>query len=174
MASQRPGRYLETFLEPVASFSQSMSPWRATATHFRPEITYFGRPKTYMSARIRPRLIGISRNCNFTTCFWRWDSPSTVRVSRNFQNLQFYGVFLKVRLTKCCKGCMEFSEFAIGKFRNFNFTACFWRWNSPSAVRVFKHISEFDSEFSEFASRSGVSNCCSDPTFHTRRRSGCR
>ena len=113
IGSLGPGRHLETFLEPVASFSQSISPWRATATHFRPEITYFGRPKMYMSAQIRPHLIRIPRSCNFTTCFWRWDSPSTVRVARNFQKLQFYGVFLKVRLTKCCKGCTEFSEFAI-------------------------------------------------------------
>ena len=33
-----PRRHLEGFLEPVASFSQSMSPWRATATHFRPDF----------------------------------------------------------------------------------------------------------------------------------------
>ena len=39
MVSQRPGRYLKTFLEPVASFSQSMSPFRAMATPFVPEIT---------------------------------------------------------------------------------------------------------------------------------------
>ena len=105
IGSLGPGRHLETFLEPVASFSQSISPWRATATHFRPEITYFGRPKMYMSAQIRPRLIRISRSCNFTMCFWRWDSPSAVRVARFFWNSQFYDVFLKVRLTKCCKGC---------------------------------------------------------------------
>ena len=39
MASRRPRRYLKTFLEPVASFSQSMSPFRAMATPFVPEIT---------------------------------------------------------------------------------------------------------------------------------------
>ena len=32
-------RDLEGFLEPMASFSQSMSPWRATATHFMSKIT---------------------------------------------------------------------------------------------------------------------------------------
>ena len=37
MASQRPGRYLKTFLEPTASFSQSMGPFRATATPFMPK-----------------------------------------------------------------------------------------------------------------------------------------
>ena len=43
MASRRPGRYLKTFLEPTASFCQSMSPCRATATPFMPEITkYYG------------------------------------------------------------------------------------------------------------------------------------
>ena len=47
MASLRPGRYLETFLEPVASFCQSMSPWRAMATPFMPEITKYYR--TFMS-----------------------------------------------------------------------------------------------------------------------------
>ena len=44
MASRRPGRYLETFLEPVASFSQSMSPYRATPTPFTPKIMPFPRP----------------------------------------------------------------------------------------------------------------------------------
>ena len=39
IASQRPGRYLETFLEPVASFSQSMSLWRSMATTFTPKMT---------------------------------------------------------------------------------------------------------------------------------------
>ena len=34
MVSQRPGRYLKTFLDPVASFSQSMSPYRSTTTPF--------------------------------------------------------------------------------------------------------------------------------------------
>ena len=41
MASRRSGRYLETFLEPVASFSQSMSPYRSTTTPFTPKITLF-------------------------------------------------------------------------------------------------------------------------------------
>ncbi len=41
MASQRPGRYLETFLEPVASFSQSISPYRPMAIPFVPNITTF-------------------------------------------------------------------------------------------------------------------------------------
>ena len=39
MLFRRPGRYLKTFLEPVASFSQSMSPFRATATPFIHKIT---------------------------------------------------------------------------------------------------------------------------------------
>ena len=38
MVSQRSGRYLKTFLEPVASFSQSISPFRAMATPFIPKI----------------------------------------------------------------------------------------------------------------------------------------
>ena len=30
--------YLKRLVRRVASFSQSMSPWRATATHFRPDL----------------------------------------------------------------------------------------------------------------------------------------
>ena len=41
--SRRPGRYLETFLEPVALFCQSTSPWRAMATPFMPKITEYYR-----------------------------------------------------------------------------------------------------------------------------------
>ena len=39
MVSQRPRRYLKTFLDPVASLSQSMSPFRSTTTPFTPETT---------------------------------------------------------------------------------------------------------------------------------------
>ena len=38
MASQKPRSHLKTFLEPVASFYQSMSPFQATATPFIPKI----------------------------------------------------------------------------------------------------------------------------------------
>ena len=37
LASQRPRSHLKTFLEPVASFSQSMSPFRATPPPFMPK-----------------------------------------------------------------------------------------------------------------------------------------
>ena len=36
-------------LSPVASFSQSFSPWELTATHFGPETVIFGRPETRTS-----------------------------------------------------------------------------------------------------------------------------
>ena len=39
-----PRRHLESFLEPVASFSQSMSPWRATATPFMSKM-----PSSYLT-----------------------------------------------------------------------------------------------------------------------------
>ena len=39
MASRRSGRHLKTFLEPVASVSQSISPWRSMATPFTPKTT---------------------------------------------------------------------------------------------------------------------------------------
>ena len=41
IASRRPRRPPETFLEPVAPFSQSMSPYRPTTTPFIPKITLF-------------------------------------------------------------------------------------------------------------------------------------
>ena len=56
MASQRPQRYLETFLEPVASFSQSMSPYRATPTPFTPKIMTFSPPN-----HLRPPPIFVGR-----------------------------------------------------------------------------------------------------------------
>ena len=40
-------------------------------------------------------------------------SPDSTPFNKNFQKLQFYDVFLKVRLTKYRKGCTEFSEVAI-------------------------------------------------------------
>ena len=46
MASRRSERYLETFLDPVAPFSQSMSPYRAPATPFTPKMMIFRRPAT--------------------------------------------------------------------------------------------------------------------------------
>ena len=42
MASQRPGRYLETFLEPAASLSPNMSPYRAMATPVMPKTMVSG------------------------------------------------------------------------------------------------------------------------------------
>ena len=68
MASRRPGRYLKTFLEPVASFSQSMSPYRATPTPFTPKIMTFSLPATSVN---RP----ISSNGPF---YYGSISPSTV------------------------------------------------------------------------------------------------
>ena len=41
MVSRRPGRYLKTFLDPMASLSFNMGPWRATATPFTPQIIDF-------------------------------------------------------------------------------------------------------------------------------------
>ena len=42
MTSRRPGSHLKTFLEPVASFSLSMSPWRAMATPNVPKSRVLG------------------------------------------------------------------------------------------------------------------------------------
>ena len=52
MASQSPRNHLKTFLEPVASFSQSLGPFRATATPFMPKITESAcLPKQYISRK---------------------------------------------------------------------------------------------------------------------------
>ena len=40
-----PGTYFITILDPVASFSQSFSPFELTATHFGPQTIIFGRPQ---------------------------------------------------------------------------------------------------------------------------------
>ena len=40
MVSRRPGRYLKTFPEPVASLPFNMGQWRAMATTCVPEITH--------------------------------------------------------------------------------------------------------------------------------------
>ena len=40
-----PGTYFIMILDPVAPFSQSMSPWRATATHFGPETVILRPPQ---------------------------------------------------------------------------------------------------------------------------------
>ncbi len=44
MASQKPRNPLKTFLEPVASFSQSMGPFRAMAPPFMPKSMESGIP----------------------------------------------------------------------------------------------------------------------------------
>ena len=44
-----PGTYFIMILDPVASFSQSFSPFELTATHFGPETVIFGRPETRTS-----------------------------------------------------------------------------------------------------------------------------
>ena len=44
IASRRPGRYLKTFLEPVAPSWFNISPFRPTATPFVPKITYTTHP----------------------------------------------------------------------------------------------------------------------------------
>ena len=46
MVSRMPGRHLEMILGLVAPFSQSMSSFRATATHFVPKTMNFVRPQS--------------------------------------------------------------------------------------------------------------------------------
>ena len=56
-----PGTYFVTILDPVASFSQSFSPWELMATHFGPETVIFGRPKTQTSVirHLKSRFSGL-------------------------------------------------------------------------------------------------------------------
>ena len=90
MVSRRPGRYLKTFLEPVPSFSQSISPFRATATPFMSKITKYhgfedpyleilwfyekikdaGRPYESFPPSIAPRsLLCVRKRRNLFSCF---------------------------------------------------------------------------------------------------------
>ena len=46
MVSRRPGRHLKMIPRLVASFSQSMSPWRIMATHFVPKSIVINMSKT--------------------------------------------------------------------------------------------------------------------------------
>ena len=62
MVSRRSGRYLETFLEPVAPLWPSMGPWRATATPFSPKIKDF--------LRLQTRDICIVRRSHLRNLLW--------------------------------------------------------------------------------------------------------
>ena len=44
-----PGTYFIMILDPMAPFSQSMSPWGVMATHFMPETIILDLPKTQTS-----------------------------------------------------------------------------------------------------------------------------
>ena len=58
MASQKPRRHLKPFLEPVAPFSQSLSPFRGMAPSFIPNMTTLGMsiccPEQYISRKQTP------------------------------------------------------------------------------------------------------------------------
>ena len=94
MASRRPGRHLKIFLEPVASFSQSMGPYRATATPFTPKIAHFlcfcHAQKTWFFEQI---LLGgktkrqIFRISIFTNRVYTMLSIQTRPVGRNLVNV---------------------------------------------------------------------------------------
>ena len=59
-----PGTYFIMILDPVAPFSQSMSPWRATAIHFGPETIIF-RPPQNANICYRTPKISIIRLCTY-------------------------------------------------------------------------------------------------------------
>ena len=54
-----------------------------------------------------------TRNYQFWSTQNVYVSPDSTPFNKNSKKLQFYDVFLKVRLTKYRKGCTEFSEVAI-------------------------------------------------------------
>ena len=51
MASRGAGRYLESFLELVASLWLSISPWRATAVQFMPIYVFFAFLRHQLSSK---------------------------------------------------------------------------------------------------------------------------
>ena len=65
----------------VASFSQSMSPWRATATHFVPESLVTNTSKTCSNHKKTPKLIhnlskrsiDIKNSANVSTKLYTFD-----------------------------------------------------------------------------------------------------
>ena len=75
MVSQRPGRHLKMILRLVAPFSQSMSPWWATATHFVPKSIIIDMSKTCpndkkphnLIHRLSKWSIGIKKSTNVST-----------------------------------------------------------------------------------------------------------
>ena len=75
MVSQRPGRHFKIILRLVAPFSQSMSPWRATATHFVPKSIIIDMSRTCpkdkkpqnLSHRLSKRSIDNKNSTNVST-----------------------------------------------------------------------------------------------------------
>ena len=52
-----PGTYFKMIPGPVAPFSQSMSPWRATATHFVPKTMIFQPPQNANICYRTPKIL---------------------------------------------------------------------------------------------------------------------
>ena len=52
-----PGTYFKMILGPVAPFSQSMSPWRATATHFVSKTVIFQPPQNAIICYRTPKIL---------------------------------------------------------------------------------------------------------------------
>ena len=61
-------------LSPVASFSQSFSPWELTATHFGPETDIFGRPQNANICYQTPKILilGLCMYCKHRIMYCRY------------------------------------------------------------------------------------------------------
>ena len=69
-----PGTYFIMILDPVAPFSQSMSPWRAMATHFGPKTVIFRPPHNANICYRRPKILilGLCMYCNQRNLYCRY------------------------------------------------------------------------------------------------------
>ena len=70
----RPGPYFIMILDPVAPFSQSMSPWRAMATHFGPKTVIFRPPLNANICYRRPKILilGLCMYCKHRNMYCRY------------------------------------------------------------------------------------------------------
>ena len=100
MPSQKPRRYLKTFLEPVALFSQSMSPFRATATPFIPNITTF----TSSITSHNPQKISSTTHFSLWADLGNFSHLKFGDPSKLLRNALVYRHFINRKFTYCTVG----------------------------------------------------------------------
>ena len=95
VVSQRPGRYLETFLDPVAPFSQSISPSRPTTTPFSPDITKFCRTRPPQSLDFLPLTTPLISHRLVSTFFDPSRVVANTMLYRKFSTSDLFVVYLR-------------------------------------------------------------------------------